>query len=261
MSVIRLTRRGLVGIAVTSSLVAAASATAAVAPDFSMVWDASGDSVEAFTYNPGNFGEAVDNFDGSWTYTGGIVGESWEMSWICDANDNRSAGLGGGSGMAFVDAEIVVTNTSASVQTFSMLMSLNLSSSISAPITADGSAGYTLTNVAPFGDATIAAPDGSSLYKGFVDVVDPFADTAIGTLYDAPFSDTVAGAFATTSANDAFGTTDPGSADTNVAVLLTFELSPGDSASVVGTLIVVPGPGALALLAVGGFAGRRRRRG
>lgn len=257
MSVIRLTRRGLVGIAATSTLVAAATATAA--PDFSMVWDASGDSVGAFTYNPSDFGESVNNGDGSWSYTGGIVGESWEMSWICDANDNQP--LNSGGGMAFVDAEIVVTNTSDSVQTFSMLMSLNLASSISAPITADGSAGYTLTNVSPFGDATIAAPTGGSLYKGFVDVVDPFVDPAIGSLYDAPFSDTVTGGFATTSSNDAFGTTDPGSADTNIAVLLTFELSPGDSASVVGTLVVVPGPGALALLAMGGFAGRRRRRG
>lgn len=47
----------------------------------------------------------------------------------------------------------------------------------------------------------------------------------------------------------------------SIAINLTFELTPGDSASFTSVFVVVPGPAGLALLGVAGcIAGRRRRR-
>lgn len=242
--------------------IAAALAGAANAGEFnsalSMMWDASGDSIDAFTYDPTEFGTITELGGGTYGYEGGFVGETFTLDWLCNVNANGSAGAGGSFG--FVDSSIVVSNTSSEVQTFSMLMSVALDSVIAGPTSVDGSAGYTVTNNAVTGDATISAPDGGSLYKGFIDLVDPFADPAFTTLYDAPFSDTAAGAFASSSDSDTFAGLGGPTASDNIAILLTFTLSPGDSATVTGTMTIIPAPGAFAMLGLAGLAGGRRRR-
>lgn len=249
------------------ALTVAATANAGiVTPDFGMVWDASGDNVPANPYNPGDFGEVVFESNDSVRYLGGFAGEGWTLDWNCLVRDRASyggEGFGEPGGAAFVDAEIVVTNTSDSVQSFSLLMSLGVADPILPDSLINGAVASSVTNNSISGDATLNAMDGDSIYKGFLDLVDPFSDTPAATLWDDPYSLTATGAFASASDDDQFGTPDgvpAGPVNSNIAILLNFELSPGDSATVSGLLNVVPAPGVLALMGLGGLAGTRRRR-
>jgi len=237
-----------------------------VTPDFGMVWDASGDNVPSNPYNPADFGEVIYEANNTVRYLGGFVGEGWALDWNClvrDRGQYGGQGFGSPGGAAFVDAEIVVTNTSASTQTFSILMSMGVSDPILPDSLVNGAVAATVTNNSFSGGATLNAGLGDSIYKGFIDLVDPFADTPVATLWDDPYSLSATGAFA--SADDAtdFGVPAPiagPAVNSNVAILLTFELSPGDSATVSGFLNVIPTPGVLALLGLAGVTGGRRRR-
>jgi len=209
-------------------------------------------------YNPADFGEEVYNSDGTIQYLGGIMDTDWSLDWDCLVLPGAP---GQSEGNAFVDAAIVVTNTSAQVQTFSMLMTLALSGPIGPSTLMDGAVAATVTNNQFSGGATIASPAGSSLYKAFVDVVNPLADVPAATLWNDPFSLSAAGAFASASGSDSFvGTPGPG-ANSNIAVLLTFTLSPGDTASVSGIFEIskIPAPATLGLFGLALGFGRRRR--
>lgn len=268
MSAIARTKNGI-SLAAGSviALIAASGAHAGLSmPDFGMVWDASGDNVPANPYNPAEFGEVIYEDDDSVRYLGGFVGEGWELDWNCLVRDRGTyggQGFGSPGGAAFVDANIVVTNTSSTVQTFSLLMSLNVADPILPDSLINGAVSATVTNNQFSGGADLNAASGDSIYKGFIDLVDPFTDAPVATLLDDPYSLSTPDPFGTASDSAQFGDPDPlagPAVNSNIAILLSFELSPGDSASVTGLLNVIPTPGAIALLGIAGFAGGRRRR-
>jgi MYXO-CTERM domain-containing protein len=63
---------------------------------------------------------------------------------------------------------------------------------------------------------------------------------------------------------DSFGTPIPsqpyGAINSTMAIRYEFSLTAGDSVSLAGSFVAVPGPGAVALLGVAGLVSRRRRR-
>ncbi|MBT8485408.1 MAG: hypothetical protein HKO59_06065 [Phycisphaerales bacterium] len=225
-------------------------------PSFLMTWDASLDASDPFAYDPGDFGDVIDQGLGTFQYLGSLSGSTYDVDWDVSVNDDTFGGLTGGDG-PFINAAITVTNNSDEFQSFSLLMTLGGVSPIGPSSLMAGSVGATVTNNQVDGDATLRAGAGGSVYSGLIDLA------SVATLWDDPYSLVATGPFATASDDTSFGdpVKVPGPAVTDsISILLEFELSPRDSASVSGTFSVVPGPGALSLLAVFGLAGRRRRR-
>lgn len=227
-----------------------------ILPDFGMVWDATNDGMDPVNYDPAEFGEASQVGNGTWNYIGGFVSQNWLLDWDCTVHPGSGSGAGGNS--AYVDANIVVTNTGLTTETYSLLMTLG-AGPIAGPTSLSGSVAASVTNVSFAGSATLAAPTGGSIYSAFIDVTDPFLDPSAATLFDDPYSLVASGAFGSNSDDTSFDGLVGGSVNSNVAILLTFTLTPGDSASVNGVFTVVPAPGALALFGLFGIAGRRRR--
>jgi hypothetical protein len=224
-----------------------ATATAEI-PNFIMEWDASGDTQDPLRYDPSEFGEVIEHGDGTFTYLGGLASTLWSIEWDVFVDPDP-----------IVDAQIIVTNTADVFQTFSLLMTLPIAPSLTTS-TIDGGVSATVTNEFNLVEgATLRAATGSSIYSAFID--DPFgAGTPVMTLMDSPFAlitDPIP--FDERSATEAFGPMAGGPVDSSIEVLLEFELSPGDSASVNGFFQAVPGPGGLAVLALLGIGGRRRR--
>ena len=214
------------------------------APNFIMTWDASNDTVGAQDYNWEQYGQLTDNGDDSFTYVGELYGgnDLWRLTWDCTFDPDP-----------FVTANIVVTNNDVNPQNFSLLMTLPIAPAVPSP-TIDGSVSGTLTDLGANG-AQVNALTGGSIYTSFIDgnieetlLNDPFS-VAI------PFGGAAVGpaAFGPQAAAEA-------SADTSIAILLEFQLSPGDSASFTSIFNVVPGPGGLSMLAVMGLFSRGRRR-
>jgi hypothetical protein len=247
-------------------------------PDFRMIWTAGDNPPIDYNWNdvngdPGGYGvyhgEGVWNVPGNeavwegYSYTGTLVSSGagggpgappglWTLQWNCVFNDFSSG--------PFVTANIVVTNHDPiNIQNFDLLMTLPVAP---IPIPEErGSIVGTVTDLS--GDnATVFAPAGLRIYTPQIDGV----DEAPGFLLNDPFQASAGGANQSGPVGPAdFGVpvwvpaTQP--VDDEIAIYLNFDLTPGDSASFTSIFEVqlIPGPGALPLLAVG-LLGRRRRR-
>jgi hypothetical protein len=218
-------------------------------PEFRMRWDASADNQDEFWYDPAEFGEAWDNGDGTFTYDGGLSNQLWAVDWLVTVDPDP-----------FVDAQIGVTNTADTFQTFTLLMTLPINAIVNATI--DGSNSATVTNEFSTEEGAIfRALTGSSVYKAFIDDPDG-SGTPVATLMDDPFSlETDPIPFDTRSATESFDPAFYGDINSSIGVMIEFELSPGDSASVNAFFQAVPGPAGAAVFAIFGLvAGGRRRR-
>lgn len=267
--------RGSTGVVLALGVAALlpAAALAQDAPDFTMTWDASNDSVGANTYNWNNFG-SLNGFgtwsvgqdsteSGPWTgwsYSGSLAGQNeiWTLEWDCVFNE--SVGVSAGANSAFVTANIVVTNNDIMNQNFSLLMTLPLSQVFLNPLER-GSIVGTVTDLS-FDDATVFAPQGGQIYTPMIDG----ADEVAGYLMGGGFSESAGGPLLSNTVGPAdFGIPMPiaasQNADDSIGILLDFDLTPGDSASFTAIFeVLIPGPGALPLMALALLAGRRRRR-
>jgi hypothetical protein len=280
-----MTSRMFVG-SVAGALAAAVltPALAQEAPDFRMEWTAGANPAVDYSWSdvngqPGGFGEMLGY--GSWqlpgdeairsgyNYTGTLVGSGesgnpgdppgfWTLQWNCVFNDAADGTAAGTS--AFVTANIVVTNNDPSnIQNFSLLMSLPTKNF--GPVMERGSVVGTVTDIT-FDDATVFAPVGSQIYTPRIDGIDeapglllqdPFSASAGGPLQSAPVGPADFGIPAWVPASQAV--------DSSIAIFLSFDLTPGDSASFTAIYeVAVPGPGALPFLAMGLLIRRRRRR-
>jgi hypothetical protein len=253
--------------------------TAQAQPDFRMVWQAGGNPAVDYSWTdvnglPGGFGAYngynqwnVPGNEAVWegyNYTGTLVGSDaggsdglpgfWTLQWNCVFND---AAAGGG---AFVTANLVVTNNDPiNVQNFSLLMSLPVAPIVN-PIER-GSVVGTVTDIT-FDDATVFAPLGSQIYTPRIDGIDeapgfllqdPFQASAGGPLQSGPVGPADFGVPVWEQATQ--------NVDTDIAIFLSFDLTPGDSASFTAIFeVAIPAPGALPLLAFGLLGVRRRRR-
>ncbi|MHC5007167.1 MAG: hypothetical protein ACYTGF_07400 [Planctomycetota bacterium] len=259
--------------------------TAQAQPDFRMVWTAGDNAAVDYSWNdvngqPGGFGDyngfAGWNVPGNeavwegYNYTGTLVGSGqsgnpgdppgfWTLQWNCVFNDNVSGVAGPGG--AFVTANLVVTNNDPiNIQNFSLLMSLPVGAIVLPE--ERGSVVGTVTDIT-FDDATVFAPVGSQIYTPRIDGV----DEAPGFLLQDPFQASAGGPLQSGPVGPAdFGVPvwvpSSQSIDTDIGILLSFDLTPGDSASFTAIFEVqpVPGPAALPLLAFGLLGSRRRRR-
>ena len=214
-------------------------------PGFMMEWDASHDTQNLFRYDPADYGDSYQEGPDQWRYIGQLRSEMWSIDWNVLVDPDP-----------LVDAQIVVTNNADVFQTFSLLMILGVD-----PLAdgiARGSNSATVTNEFNFDEgATLRTAGSGSIYRAFIDGGSPFK-----TLMDSPFAlETDPIPFDTDSDTESFSNLASGPVNQTMAILLEFELSPGDSASINGFFEIVPGPGGLALFAVFGLGlgGRRRR--
>ncbi|MBX3374385.1 MAG: hypothetical protein KF817_11165 [Phycisphaeraceae bacterium] len=250
------TTRTVTPIVLGIGLVAGSASAGSTYPDFLMTWYTTADTQGAVTYDPADFGGVTEG-PGSWNYIGDLAGDNWLLSWDCTVAPGGGAGVGV-PGTAFVNAAITVTNNSLNIETFSVLMSLGAGPI--GPITdLSGSVGATVTNNQFGGSATLGAPAGDSVYHAYID----YPGSPVATLWDAGYSLTATGPFASNSDSDGFAAPGAGGPVTsNIAILLQFTLSPGDTASVNGifTVTAVPAPTALSVLGMAFFGLNRRRR-
>lgn len=229
-------------------------------PVFFMTWDASGDSLDPFSYDPGQYGvpqfgtfilggPAGPRERTGWRYQGVLNGESWGLEWDCVVNADP-----------FVDATINVVNNSLSTQTFWVYMPLTISPPIGPATVMDGSVSAVVSDQNADG-ATLGTTATDPVYRAYIDPAfaqDPSA--VVQTLWNPGYS-LSAGSFSSNNDTNGFSNVLGPAANNQIAILLRFTLSPGDSASVTGIFEVqIPGPAGVVLLAGGMLIGRRRRR-
>jgi MYXO-CTERM domain-containing protein len=251
--------------AIISPALLCAGTALATPPLVTMQWFASNDGVDPVTYYMhAESDEVIPGADGSWQFIGGTTGlnKTWLLGWDVAALPHPN-GAGTSSGSAYVTANLAVTNNTASYQSFWALVTVALDEPITGATFMNGQASAAVTdslgNGAEIRTITSGPFAGDPVYTGLID------GSPAHTLFDSPFSLT-AGPFGSNSISATFGQPVPilgPEALTTISVWLKIELSPFDTANIVGTFEVapVPGPAALPLLAAFGLAmGRRRRR-
>lgn len=221
--------------AVVSLGLVVSTADAGVAPDLEFKWLVNG--VDN-SFNPD--GSPVGG--GTYNYDDSLVDLDYTLSWDINVNPDP-----------FVSGNIVITNTSAFTQEFDLTIILGSSDQFDATkMTGSVSGGMT----ADADGGTLSSLQGSPVWSALIDG----APTV--SFFDDPFS---VSADPFNSANVGVGNFSdldgPGLQDT-IAIRLAFSLTAGEQASFTSNFFVTnaPAPAGLAMLAVGGLIGRRRRR-
>ncbi len=238
-------------------------------PAFDMAWTVG--NTDTVTYDWTQFGTlnglgdwnvaGSDSTWSGWNYSGTLVDDAgaWAFDWnsVFNVAEGVAADAGGG---AFVTATIVVTNNDIVNQNFSLLMTLP--TGVLGTMNERGSIVGTITDLGG-NSATVFAPDGSQIYTPMIDgspeaagflMVDPFSASAGGPLMSGIIGP------------EDFGIPVPvltsQAVDSTIGIMLSFDLTPGDSASFTAIFeVLVPGPAGLPILVAAGLmAGRKRRR-
>lgn len=243
----------LTAIAIAAGVASTATADTSVIPNLSM--SVSSTLGGTSTFNPAEYGSAwqagpsIFGFSGSNNSSPG----NWGMGWSMLVNPDP-----------FIVSNIAVTNTSLVTQTFVISVQMPIDTSMSGfPfICIGGSVVGSVTDGNGDG-ATLASPVNGSLYSAFVD------GNLVATLLDDPFDAVVTDPYLSAGVGPVdFGSPIPSQlvltqATMSFGITLAFTLTAGDTASFTSIFVVegcIPGPASLALLAVAGMAGSRRRR-
>lgn len=242
------------GCAVIALSSAVASADTTTPPDL-LLRIGVADSV--YQYNANEVGNSWANGNSTFGYSGSISSPfdapGFIVSWGLLVNPDP-----------FIVGNLVVTNTSASTQTFFLDVALPIGVSLSSTLIG-GSVTGTVTDLTGDGATVAATSPNDSIYRALTDVDGGFNGNLAGSLLTGASAS--AGQFqSATIGPDQFGSPIPsmpyGAVTTNIAIRLAFTLTAGDSASFTSLFVVVPSPGALAIAAFGGLVGlggRRRR--
>lgn len=197
--------------------------------------------------------EGQSRGDGSFLFEGADEGDGWSLDYNVTGDPDP-----------FVIANTVVTNNAAVTQTFQLFVTLPIFPAIPGQSLIGGSiqGGITADN----GGGTLSSALGMAIYQAMID------GAVIGspaTLLNDPIS-VSAGAFGSNAFTpEAFGdipfipSASGPPALVSIGIMLTFSLTAGDSASFTSIFVVepvIPGPGAIALVAVAGVFNSRRRR-
>lgn len=243
----------------------AVAAQASSAPYLTMQWFGSNDGVDPVLYHMNEHSDFVTPLGGGiWNYVGSQVGsnEAWLLNWDITAHANNGGATTGTTGSSFVTADLAVTNTSGTTQSFWALVTLTLDSPILGGTLMNGQASAAVTDFLGNGAtlSTIASGPfaGDPIYTGRINGVPQH------TLMDSPFI-LNANPFDSNSVAETFGQPVPlvGPDASTISVWLKFDLTAGDTANVVGMFEVsaIPAPAALPVLAaLSLLVGVRRRR-
>ncbi len=227
-------------------------------PTVMLDWSASGSGQSSsFLMHEHSDNDWFDSSTNAWSFQGGANKSAWGLNWVVEAANSPGALAGTLPANQFVNANLAVTNNTDSYQTFVGLVTFLLPTEFQGGTLMNGSVSASVQDVFGTG-AEIRSVDDQPIYQALIDGAN------VQDLISSNFSLTANGG-ATESASDSFGIPSPVSgpvAMESISVLLTFELSPHDTANVVGSfeIAAIPAPGAMALFAgLGLFSSRRRR--
>ncbi len=185
-----------------------------------------------------------------WQVDGFFQSAHWSCDWTLELDPDP-----------FVFQNILMTNLTAAPATFSVTTTLPVFPTFPGPNTMDGSISGSIINQnnAPdvFGNgATVKSFGALPFFEGIVDnVLVPTAQ-----LRTAPQLHTVPGFGTNAIPMESFAGLPAPANLVNIGIRNNFELGNGDSVNFFSTFQIVPTPGGLALVVVGGIAAVRRRR-
>jgi hypothetical protein len=197
-----------------------------------------------------NFAPAgLDVGNGVFNYAQTEFGPGYSVGWDINAK---------AFDQPFISGNIVVSNTSLDTIKFQFTVHLPIGVAILPSSLIGGSVAGGLTT--PLGGGFLNSVDNTPVWQAFID------GNLAASLLEAPFAANKFGAGSVGIGPESFGSpipSQPGpSIQESLAITLTFELSAGAQASFtsVFTAVVIPAPGAFALLGLAGLVGRGRRR-
>lgn len=239
-------RCGVRGILATAALAAASTMTAlGDGPTVTLGVTADGNSQSSGLSGSATADPVVFNYQGS------LLGGSgdWLLSWNFNASNNANGGT-----QAFTAGNYVIQNLSANAISFEFTVSLP--TALLGPTLYGGSVSGGLTTSGP----GFITDDDTPLWTG------SSGSNTIATLFGNPFSVVRADPGSSSLGFESFGEPIPSLAGpdlgADLAIKVRFILGANSSASFTSVFVAaVPGPGAFALLGLGGLvAGGRRRR-
>jgi hypothetical protein len=158
----------------------------------------------------------------------------------------------------FLTASFSITNNTNATQTYTTTIFLPIAPALSAPTLIGGSAQVGISTDDNGG--TVSSVGGDTIYTALIDGV------PVAGLFGPGYSFTRPAFTTDQSGVSEFGTPIPSmpgpAANASIAIRFTFDLTPGDSASMTGLFVVVPEPGTVALIVpvLAGMGLWRRRR-
>lgn len=236
----------LIGLFVLSSRVDAGSIDSNHLPTITMQAQGAADpwsySPPTTAYAPSKDGYALRN--------------AFNQDGVCDNHANVSVQDLEFNADPFVLNNILVTNTTASTQIFSVFV--GLPTTFPAPNLISGTVTTSVIDGNASGSATVSTVTGQPIYKGQIDL------TTVATMQNDPFSVSTPGSG---SATNSFGpSVNLIPVTSSIGIQLTFQLTAGDTAAILSRFDVspIPEPASAAtvgaLLVVSGLVSRRHSR-
>jgi hypothetical protein len=198
-----------------------------------------GGSTMTLDENSGMLGCGAPGPDGSFQCSGmNMITPDWTLdSWLLDLDPDPT-----------VFANTVIRNTTGSTQTFFLNIVLPISANVGPPVRISGSIQGGVTDTNGNASALLSSVAPTAIYRAAIDGI------VVRTLLNHLSSLNVNAAFQSKSFIPSPGYSNElvaGSATTNIAIFLRFDLSPGDSASFTSVFNAVPEPSTATLVGLG----------